>query len=175
MKLGVTLLPRGFTIFNYIKVMELKGIYNAFFVSVMRTVTGTALSVFANALLGYLFSRNEMPGRKFLYRMLILTMYVSSGLIPYYLMIKNYGLLNNFLVYIIPGAVAAFNVILIKTYIESLPDSLQESAMLDGAGYFIIFSKIVMPLCLPIIATIAVFSAVGNWNSWFELHVRQLG
>lgn len=165
---GVTLLPRGFTLFNYKKVMELKGIYNAFFISVMRTVIGTALSVFLNALLGYLFSRTEMPGRKLLYRMLLLTMYVSGGLIPYYLMIKNYGLLNNFMVYIIPGAIAAFNVILIKTFIESLPDSLQESAMLDGAGYFTIFSKIVMPLSLPIIATIAVFSAVSNWNSWFD-------
>ncbi|WP_435170618.1 carbohydrate ABC transporter permease [Paenibacillus glycanilyticus] len=165
---GVTLLPRGFTLFNYKKVMELKGIYNAFFISVIRTVIGTALSVFLNALLGYLFSRTEMPGRKILYRMLLLTMYISGGLIPYYLIIKNYGLLNNFMVYIIPGAIAAFNVILIKTFIESLPDSLQESAMLDGAGYFTIFTKIVMPLCLPIIATIAVFSAVSNWNSWFD-------
>ncbi|MBD2871365.1 carbohydrate ABC transporter permease [Paenibacillus arenilitoris] len=168
---GITLFPRGFTLFNYKKVMELEGIYNAFFISVMRTVTGTALSVFLNALLGYLFSRTEMPGRKFLYRMLLVTMYVSGGLIPYYLVIKNYGLLNNFFVYIIPGAIAAFNVILIKTFIESLPDSLQESAMLDGAGYFTIFSKIIMPLCLPIIATIAVFSAVGNWNSWFDNYI----
>jgi ABC-type glycerol-3-phosphate transport system permease component len=166
--LGVELIPRGFTLFLYSKVLALKGIGNALFISIARTVLGTLATVFCCSLLGYLFTKQEMPARKFLYRMLIITMYVSGGLIPYFLLIRSYGLVNNFLVYIIPGMVSAFNVVLVKTFIEQLPASLEESAMLDGASYFTIFTRIIFPLSMPIVATIAVFSAVGQWNSWFD-------
>jgi len=166
--LGVELLPRGFTLFLYRQVLAMKGIGHALFISTARTVIGTLATVFSCSLMGFLFTKQEMPARKFLYRMLIITMYVSGGLIPYFLLIRSYGLVNNFLVYIVPGMVSAFNVVLVKTFIEQLPASLEESAMLDGASYFTVFTRIIFPLSMPIIATIAVFSAVGQWNSWFD-------
>lgn len=168
---NAVLLPQGFTLFNFEKVFSLKGIGHAVFISLLRTVIGTAVTVFSCSFLGYLFSKPEMPGRAFLYRALVITMYVSGGLIPTYLVYRNYGLVNNFLVYILPTAVSAYNVILIKTFIEQLPASLEESAMIDGAGYFRVFVSIILPLSLPIIATIAVFSSVAQWNSWFDNYI----
>jgi len=165
------LLPQGFTLFNFQQVFELRGISQAFMVSIARTVIGTAVTVFCCSLLGYLFTKKEMPLRTFLYRMLVVTMYVSGGLIPTYLVFINYGLYNSFLVYILPSAISAFNVILIKTYIEQLPSSIEESAMIDGANYFRIYFSIIFPLSLPIIATIAVFASVGQWNAWFDTYI----
>lgn len=165
------LLPAGFTLTNYVQIFEISGFFHALMISVLRTVIGTAATVFACSFLGYLFTKNEMPGRKFLYRALVLTMYISGGLIPTFLLIRSYGLLNNFLVYILPMMVSAYNIILIKTFIEQLPQSLEESAVIDGAGYFTVFCRIIFPLSAPIIATVAVFAAVGHWNSWFDNYI----
>jgi putative aldouronate transport system permease protein len=115
----------------------------------------------------YGVSRKELFGRKFVYRFFIITMYFNAGLIPWYLNMRNLHLTNNFLAYII-GVISAFNLILVKTYIESIPDSLHESAEIDGAGYLVIFFRIMLPLCLPILATIAIFTAVGHWNSFMD-------
>lgn len=168
---GVGFLPKGVTWFNYIQVFTIKGIGSSFLVSISRTVIGTIATGFACSLLGYLFTKQEMPGRTLLYRLLVVTMYVSGGLIPFFLLCKAYGLVNNFLVYILPGMVSAYNVILIKTYIEQLPASLEESATIDGAGYFVIYTRIILPLSMPIIATVAVFAAVGQWNAWFDNYI----
>lgn len=168
---GIRFWPKGFTLFNFQKVFTLKGISEAFFVSIARTVTGTAATVFSCSLLGYLFSKKEMPLRLLCYRIMIVTMYVSGGLIPTYLVMKSYGLINNFLVYILPSMVSAYYVILIKTYVEQLPPSLEESAMIDGAGYLTVFFRIIFPLSIPIVVTIAMFSAVSHWNSWFDNHI----
>ena len=168
---GVSLWPRGFTLYNYIEVFKLRGIAQAFGVSVARVVVGTVLTIFGCSFLGYLFSKQEMPARKLLYRMLIVTMYVGGGLIPTYLVFRMYGLINTFWVYVLPGTISAYNVVLIKTYIEQLPASLEESAMIDGAGYFRSFCSIVFPLSIPIVATIMIFSAVGQWNAWFDNHI----
>lgn len=165
---GVTVWLKDFTLFNYEKVFHLQGIYSAFLVSVARTVIGTFCTVLACSFLGYLFSKREMPARVFLYRMLIITMYISGGLIPHYLTINAYGLDNTFWVYIVPGIVSAYNVILVKTFVEQLPDSLEESAKIEGAGYLTIFTRIILPLSGPIVATIAIFSAVGHWNNWMD-------
>jgi putative aldouronate transport system permease protein len=148
------------------EVFKLPGLGMATLVSVGRTVIGTLLTVAASGFLGYLFSKNTMWCRKFWYRFLIVTMYFNAGLIPWFLTMRNLGLFNNFLAYIIPGIVAPFNIILVKTFIESTPIALQESAQIDGAGYFTIFRKIVMPLITPILATIAIFTAIGQWNSF---------
>jgi putative aldouronate transport system permease protein len=160
--------PVGIHIQNYLKVFNIPGLKLALLVSVGRTVLGTLLTVAASGFLGYLFTRNEMWGRKFWYRFLILSMYFNAGIIPWFMTMKNLGLMNNFLAYIIPGIVAAFNVILVKTFIESTPIALQESAQIDGAGYFTIFYKIVVPLIIPILATLAIFTAVGQWNSFTD-------
>lgn len=165
---GVTFWFRGFTLTNFEKVIQLKGIGSSILISVARTVLGTALSVFACSFMGYLFSKQEMPMRRLLYRLMVITMYVSGGLIPTYLAISAYGLPNTFWVYILPGIVSAYNVILVKTSVEQLPPSLEESAVLDGAGYFTVFRKLIFPLCMPIVATIATFTAVGQWNAYMD-------
>jgi ABC-type glycerol-3-phosphate transport system permease component len=161
--------PKDLTLFNYREVLNSRGIPHAVFISVLRTLMGTVLAVFCNSFLAYLFTQTRLPGRKFFYRALIITMYVGGGLIPTFFVYRAYGLVNNFLVYVIPGAVSAFNVVLVKTYIEnSIPPSLEESARIDGCGTMRLFTEIIFPLCVPIAATIALFTAVGQWNSWFD-------
>lgn len=169
---GVFLIwPKGFSLFNIKKVLGLKGIIPAIGISVIRTITGTCLTLFCCIWLAYLFTKENMPCRKFFYRLMVITMYISGGIIPTYLVYKSYGLINNFLVYILPGAVSAYYIILIKTFIEQLPASLEESARLDGAGPFKVFSYFIVPLSKPIIATIAVYSSTSHWNSWFDNHI----
>lgn len=168
-------LPRGFSFSNYRDIFELQGFFHALLISVLRTVLGTAGAVLSCSFLGYLFTKNEMPARKWVYRFLILTMYVNGGMISTFIVIKSYGLLNNFWVYILPMLISAYNIVLIKTYVEQLPQSLEESARLDGAGYVRAFTAIILPLSKPIIATVAVFVAVGQWNSWFDNHIYTRG
>lgn len=168
-------LPSGFSLFNYKEILKLDGFLSALLISVLRTLVGTGFTIVACSFLGYMFTQEELPGRKFWYRFMVLTMYVSGGMIPCFITMKAYGLLNNFWVYILPATISAYYVILVKTYMESLPASLEESAKLDGAGYLTIYAKIVLPLSKPIIATIGVFSAVGHWNSWFDNHIYTRG
>jgi putative aldouronate transport system permease protein len=164
----ITLVPRGLHINNYIQVFKLRGLGNAALVSVARTAVGSAATVIGSAFVGYLVTKKEMWGRRFWYRFIIITMYFSAGLVPWYMNMVFLHLTNNFLAYILPGIVAPFNIILVKTYIESIPASLEESAAIDGAGTLRIFVSIIWPLVVPILATIGVFSAVGNWNSFTD-------
>lgn len=168
---NAALWPIDFTLDNYSKILANGNVGHALFISVARTVLGTGLTLIACMLLGYIFSKQEMPMHKFLYRMLIITMYVSGGLIPTYLVYKSYGLNNNFLVYILPSIVNAYYIILIKTFVEQLPLSVEESAMIDGASTLRIFFKIILPMSLPIAATIAIYASVGQWNAWFDNHI----
>ncbi len=170
-KNGVAFLPLGLSTYNFQRVLRLKGVFPAFGMSVLRTVAGTTATVTCCTVLGYLFSKEAMPGRKFLYRFLVITMYISGGMIPTYLVFRSYGILNTFFVYILPGLVSAYYCILVKTYIEQLPPALEESAVLDGANVVQIIIHLIIPLSLPIIATIAIYSAVGQWNSWFDNHI----
>lgn len=163
--------PINFTLKNYADIFKSGDVPHAFLISMLRTSIGTACTLLACMLLGYLFSKEDMPLRKVMYRILIITMYVSGGLIPTYLVYKAYRLTNSFLVYILPAVVDAYYVILIKTYVEQLPISVEESAMIDGAGTMCIFLKIILPMSLPIVATIAIYASVGQWNSWFDNHI----
>lgn len=171
----VTLFPKEVHFQNYINLTKIDALGKSFIVSVARTVIGTMLMVFASAMVGYLVTKQEMWGRKFWYRFLVITMYFNSGLIPWYLNMSMLGLTNNFLAYIIPSIMSPYNVILVKTYIESIPAELEESAAIDGAGYFTIFRKIIFPLCKPILATIAIFGAVGHWNSFTDSIILMSG
>jgi len=165
----LTLLPKEVTLFNYKEVVQLEGIFNAMCISVARTVIGAVTTVLFTSYMGYMFTQKKIPARKFWYRMIIITMYLGSGIIPYFLTIKSYGLMNSFWVYIIPGIFGVYNMILVKTFMEnSVPESLPESAQLDGAGILTIFFKIVLPVSKPILATIALFVAVGQWSSWYD-------
>lgn len=160
--------PRGIQFDTYKEIFKLNRIGEALFNSIARTVLGTLITVIGAAVPGYIVSKSELPHRKFWYRYMVITMYFSAGIIPTYLNMRMLGLTNNFWVYVIPGIVTPYNMILVKTYIENLPSSLEEAAMIDGAGYGVRFMKIVMPLCKPIIATVAVFGAVGQWNSYMD-------
>ncbi len=160
--------PIGIHFSNYIQVLQIKGLGHAALISVARTVIGTTLTVLASAFLGYLVTKNEMWGRKIWYRYFIITMYFNAGLIPWFITMKHLNLTDNFLAYVIPSIVSPFNMILVKTFIESIPASLEESASIDGAGYFERFCKIILPLSKPILATIAIFCAVGQWNSFTD-------
>lgn len=168
---GLTFLPREVTLSNYAQVFRLEGISGALIVSVLRTVVGTSLTILCCSFFAYLVTKGNMIGRKIVYRMVVVTMYFNSGLIPWYLTMKAYHLNNTFLVYVIPTAVSAYYVVLLKTFMEQLPSSLEESARLDGAGYLRCFSSIVFPLSKPIVATITVFAAVAQWNSWFDNYI----
>jgi multiple sugar transport system permease protein/putative aldouronate transport system permease protein len=151
---------------NYASLKNVNELTQAFRVTISRTIISTALTVGASGLVGFLVTKQEMWGRKFWYRFIIITMYFNAGLIPWYLNMSMLGLTDNFLGYIIPAIVAPYNIILVKTYIESIPAELEESAYIDGASYLKVFRKIVWPLSKPILATIAIFGAVGNWNSF---------
>lgn len=164
----INFVPRGINFDNYKNLLKAGEIGQAFLVTFGRTILGTALMVMASAFVGYLVTKQQMWHRKFWYRFLVITMYFNAGTIPWYLNMSMLGLTNNFMAYIIPGIVAPYNIILVKTYVESIPAELEESAFMDGAGYWTIFRKIIWPLSIPILATIAIFGAVGHWNSFTD-------
>lgn len=165
---GIFLWPRVLSFKNYLVVFLSGTIFHAFFISVAKTVISVVLNIFLTAMLAYCISRKEYIFNKFITIVFVLTMYFSAGLIPYFLLIKTLGLYGNFLVYIIPGMISAFNAIVVRTYIETIPESFVESAQLDGAGHFRIFLQIIFPLCTPALAVIGMFTAIAQWNSWFD-------
>ena len=171
----INFLPVGLNINNYLSLLQAKEVGQAFLVSAGRTLLGTALMVMASAFVGYLVTKQQMWHRKLWYRFLIITMYFNAGLIPWYLNMSMLGLTNTFWAYIIPGIVAPYNIILVKTYIESIPSELEESALIDGASTLVIFWKLIWPLSKPILATIAIFGAVGHWNSFQDSLILMQG
>lgn len=165
---AVTFWPQGFSLETYKAVIKVKDIGQAFLITITRTILATALMVLASGIIGYLVTKQEMWHRKLWYRLLVVTMYFNAGIIPWYLNMAMLGLTNNYMAYIVPAIVAPYNIILVKTYIESIPAEMEESAFIDGAGYAVIFRKIIWPLSKPILATITIFGAVGNWNSFTD-------
>jgi putative aldouronate transport system permease protein len=165
---GITFLPRKFTTFNYETLFRTDAIPRAFSVSVARTLINLVTQVFFNAMIAFALSRQEFVLRKPFTLVLVLSMYVNAGLIPTFLLIRTLGMVNSFWVYIIPGLVNAFNFVVMRTYMRSIPESIIESARIDGYGDFYIFIRIILPLCLPVLATIGLFVAVGSWNAWFD-------
>lgn len=168
---GITIFPRIFTLDNYKEIFNYPSIGRAVLISTLRTIIGTITGVFSTAIVAYVLSRRDFFARKLITTLFVITMYVGGGLVPEYLLIRGLGLMNNFLVYILPGLINPFNLILIRAYIDTLPLELQESAMIDGANDFIIFLRIILPLSLPVLATVALFVAVGHWNSWFDTYL----
>lgn len=165
---GIYLWPRKWTLENYITVLKKQNLITGAYISVLRTVVGTVTALAANAILAFIVSRKRFLFKSQLSLFWVVTMYVNGGMIPIFLLYKGLNLTNSFWVYVIPGMVSAFNMLVFRTYMQGLPDSLEESAQLDGAGYMTIFIKIISPLCKPVYATIALFIAVYQWNSWFD-------
>lgn len=165
---GIYLWPRKWTLKNYITVLQKQNLITGAYITVARTVSGTLLALAANAILAFIVSRKNFLFKRELSLFWVITMYVNGGMIPTFLLYRGLHLTNSFWVYIIPGMFSAFNMLVIRTYMAGIPDSLEESAQLDGAGYTTIFLKIISPLCKPVYATVALFVAVGQWNSWFD-------
>ena len=162
----IMFIPKGVHLTNYTSLKYVQGFAHAALVSVARTVIGTTACVIGSSFLGFMFTQEDMCLRKFWYRYTVMTMYISAGIIPWYLTMRNLHLTNNFLAYILPVIVSPFNIILVKTYVESIPRELQEAAEIDGAGILKIFVRVILPVSKPILATIAIFTAVGQWNAF---------
>jgi len=161
------LFPRKVTWEAYSYVFSKDTLLRSMLVSVFVTAAGTIYQLLITAITAYPLIKTDLPGRTFILLFIVFTMFFGGGLIPYYLLIKNLGLVNNLLVMIIPAAVNTYNMIVLKTFFQSLPADLEESAKVDGAGYMRIFFQIILPLSIPALATIGLFIAVGQWNNWF--------
>ena len=171
------IIPRKFTLSNYIYIFTENSLGGPFVMSVARTLVGTLIGVVCTAMLAYVLSRKDFYFNKPFTILFIVTMYVSGGMIPEYLLLtRTLHLSNNFMVYIIPGLIWVYNVILMRSFIEGLPLALQEAAKIDGANDFVIWLKVILPLCTPTIATVALFLAVGQWNAFMDtyLYARDL-
>ena len=164
---GIYLWPRRFTLENYEQVFSNQQLMPAFAVSILRTVIGTLTSVFFTGLVAFAVSHKNLIGRNLYTNMMIVAMYFSGGLIPYFLLIKNLHLYNTFWVYIIPGLLGIWNCILMMNFFRSIPEALEESARIDGANDLTIFFRIIVPVSMPVIATIMLFNGVGHWNDWY--------
>lgn len=162
----INFVPKGIHFENYKALGQLGGIGLAALVSIGKTVIGTVTAVLATAFLGFMFTQEKMWKRKLWYRLVVVIMYFNAGLIPMFITMKNLHLTNTFWVYVIPCIIQPYNIILVKTYVESLPKALQEAAEIDGAGIFKTWLKVILPTCTPILATVSIFSAVNQWNSY---------
>lgn len=169
LKGGIYLLPRIWTLDNYEYIFKEATIFHATMISILRTIIGTGLTVICSAMVAYSISRQDYVLRKFITIAFILTMYFNGGLIPTFLLMRDLNLLDSFWVYIWPGLIGVFNLIIIRSFIEGLPESILESGKIDGAGDFRTFFSIVLPLTMPVLATVALFSGVYQWNSWFDV------
>ncbi|MEK4343717.1 carbohydrate ABC transporter permease [Paenibacillus sp. FSL P4-0184] len=165
---GIYLWPRKWTWANYDAIFSFKGLITGFKISLLRTFIGTLLGLLSSSMLAFVLSRSDFQARKLVSTFLVMTMYVSGGLIPGFILIRHLGMMNSFWVYVLPGMVSAWNVFIIRSFIDGLPSALQESAKLDGANDFTIYWRVILPLCKPVLATVALFLAVGQWNSWFD-------
>ena len=169
---GIGIWPRVFSTDAYNELLTDPAVYQAFWISLSKTVITTLTNLFFTSMLAYALSRKEYVLRGFITTVMVLTMYVNAGLIPNYLLIsKTLGLSKSYWVYIVPTMFSCFNMIVILTYILVLPEALVESARIDGAGDLRTFFQIILPLCLPVMATVALFVAVGSWNSWFDTYL----
>ncbi|NLC67222.1 MAG: carbohydrate ABC transporter permease [Clostridiaceae bacterium] len=164
---GITIYPRDFTLANYGAILRDKLILSAYKITILRTIIGTISNVFITALVAYGLSEQRLPGRKYIMIYMVIPMFFGGGLIPYYLVLREYRLLNTFWVYIIPGLFSIWNCIVMKTSFQGIPQSLKESMRIDGANELQIFFKVIFPLSLPMFAAISLFVAVGHWNDWF--------
>jgi putative aldouronate transport system permease protein len=168
---GIYIWPRMFSLANYSEIFTNANLLIAARNSVLRTAIGMLTGVFCSTMMAYTLSRRDFVARRLFSLMYAVTMYVSGGMIPGYLLMRGLGLFGTFTVYILPGLISAWNVFVIRSYIDGLPESIQESARIDGANDVVIFLRIVLPLCKPVLATVALFVAVGHWNSWFDSYL----
>jgi len=169
MKGGIVLWPRKVSLSSYELLISHPKLLRGALISVLRVVVGTVTCVFMTGLLAYIITRPGFSGRRFLRVLFIVTMYFSGGLIPFYLLIVRIGLTNTFTVYWLPSILNAYYMLIMASYMQNLPDSLTESARMDGASEMRVFLRIIIPMSTPVLAAISIFAAVGHWNSWFDV------
>lgn len=163
----IYLLPRGFTFENYLQIFKDNSFISAYGITILRTIIGTLLHVFLSAAFAYALSKKSLPGRKFITFFIFIPTLFSGGMIPTFILYRELGLINNFWVYVVPFLFSFFHIIILRTFFMQLPSALEESAQMDGANVFQIFTKIILPLSMPVIATISLFQGVFHWNDWF--------
>jgi len=168
---GISIYPREFTLENYKTIFAYDTLLVGLRNTVLRTVLGTVIGVLTASMLAYTLSRIDFQARKWMSPLFAMTMYFSGGMIPVYMLMRQLGLIGTFEIYILPALLSVWNVFIVRSYIDGLPIALQESAKLDGANDFVIFWKVILPLCTPVLATIALFIAVGHWNAWFDTYL----
>lgn len=168
---GIYFLPRKLSFASYKDILSRVTFLHSILVTVLRTLIGTPLAVLATTALAYVLSRQELLWKKPITILFIFTMYFGGGLVPYYMVLKNFNMLNHFIVFIFPNLISVYNMILVRSYIEGMPQELFESSKIDGANDLTIFTRIILPLSKPIVMTIALFVAIMHWNSWFDAYL----
>lgn len=163
---GITIFPRVFTWKNYITVFSNSGFSASVCISVLRVCAGTLTGLILTTGAAYALTKKELPGRNAFITFLIVPMFISGGLIPTFMLYRYLNLMNNFLVYVLPAAFGFFNMVIIRTYLQSIPASMEESAIIDGANDLQVLMKIMLPLSMPVMATVSLWMAVGHWNDW---------
>jgi putative aldouronate transport system permease protein len=165
------LFPRDFSLSSYQQILSDSEIWNAIKVTTLRTLVGTPLALIVISMLAYSLSKRELVANRFWSLYFIFTMYFAGGLIPYYMVLKSLHLIDTFMVFILPSLMNVFYMIIVRTFMQQLPQELDESAKIDGANYLQIFFRIILPLTTPVLATIGLFTAIMHWNSWFDSYV----
>ncbi len=166
---SILLYPKGFTLLGYQKVLQNTKLWTGYANTILYTVCGTALGVMSTLMAGYSLSRKDLPGRGIIMKLFVFTMYFGGGMIPYYLVVKGLGLVDSRMAMIVLGSISAYNIIVVRSFMEStVPDELMEAATIDGCGNGIFFFKIVIPISKAVIAVMVLFIAVGYWNSYFN-------
>ncbi|WP_026341984.1 carbohydrate ABC transporter permease [Paenibacillus fonticola] len=168
---GFLLWPREFSFESYAAVFSNSEILNAAKLTALRTVIGAPLSVICIAMLAYSLSKRDLVGNRGITLFFIFTMYFSGGLIPTYMIVKSLGLIDNFLVFIFPGLINIFWMILVRTFMEGLPHEIEESAEIDGANDVQVFFRVILPVCTPVLATVGLFAAIYHWNAWYDSYI----
>jgi len=164
----VTFFPIDFNVDAYKQILGKTQIWMAMRSTVIVTLAGTALSLFLTILAAFALSRKDLPGKSFFTAVILFTMYFSGGMIPTFLVVKNVGLFDSLPALFVPQAINVFNFIVMRTFFKNIPESLEEAARIDGASYMKVLIKMILPLSVPIIATIGLFYAVGYWNTYFD-------
>lgn len=165
---GIILFPTQLTFDSYKLAFKFDALWMGYWNTIVRTVVGVVLSIFFTAITAYPLAKKDLPFNRTFTSFILFTMLFGGGMIPSYLLIKQLHMLNTIWSLVIPGMIGAFNVLIMRNFFRSIPDELEESARVDGAGYLRIFTQIVLPLSKPVLATIALWVGVGHWNSWFD-------
>ncbi|MBR5496340.1 MAG: carbohydrate ABC transporter permease [Oscillospiraceae bacterium] len=167
LKGGIYLWPRKATFENFRVVWVNNNLMQAAFVSVFRTVLGTALHVILSICCAFAMSKKAYPGRKIITTYLLIPTLITGGIVPYYILLRNIGLINNIWLFVLTGVYSFFNMVILRTYFEGLPQEIEEAARIDGCGHVRMLTQIIVPISLPVIATIGMYAAVAHWNDWF--------